>query len=425
MSLQSAQTQLINRISTVSATEDSLQQLAYAAKGLESLSLQYPSSPVGAYGLSWDESSDVYARVGSAANAVALPVQSQMRRCLLNDAGQVTAYLLGQDSRYLDNGTAAVLDGTAGQVMVEIPRFWYRYSKVGTKHTWEVSDVPATGFSVHPAFLKDGVEVPFRYIGAYEGYTAGGKLGSVSGQAPTTSQTRTVFRSQAAARGLGWRQCEWYLHHALQVLAIVEFGTFKLQDAIGAGRVNLSGGSWTGGSYIGITGKSNYLGNLTGHQSIGGAVTGAGQGDFVSYRGIENIWGNIYEFRDGLTVDASANDTTTPVSYWATNNRADFADTGSTNMTLVAANTNLGVTNAGYISALENAAYGFIGSAVAGSSTTKVPDYYYQYSNNGNGWRAPYVGGDANGGAVAGLFCLNVANPSSSSNVSVGSRAAF
>ena len=425
MSLQSAQALLIDRISTLSATEDSLQQLAYGAKGLESLSQQYPSAPVGAYGLSWDESTDVYTRTGSAANAVALPVQSQLRRCLMNDTGQVTAYLLGQDSRYLDNGTVAVLDGTAGQVMVEIPRFWYKYSKVGTKHTWEISEVPATGYSVHPAFLKDGVEVPFRYMGAYEAYNTSGKLSSVSGVYPTTSQTRTTFRNQAAARGLGWRQAEWYLHHALQVLALVEYGTFKLQDAIGAGRVNLSGGAWTGGSYIGMTGKSNYLGNLTGHQSVGGAVTGAGQGDFVSYRGIENIWGNVWEFRDGLTVDATANDTTTPVSYWATNNRADFADTGSTNMTLVTANTNLGATNAGYVSALEGASFGFIGSAVAGSSTTKVSDYYYQYSNNGNGWRAPCVGGHASSGAEAGLFCLDVYYPSSRSYVAIGSRAAF
>ena len=174
-----------------------------------------------------------------------------------------------------------------------------------------------------------------------------------------------------------------------------------------------------------MTGKSNYLGNLTGHQSVGGAVTGAGQGDFVSYRGIENIWGNVWEFRDGLTVDASANDTTTPVSYWATNNRADFADTGSTNMTLVSANTNLGATNAGYVSALEGASFGFIGSAVAGSSTTKVSDMYYQYSANGNGWRAPCVGGAAPYGAEAGLFCLTVYDPSSYSNVHFGSRTAF
>ena len=425
MNIQSAQAQVISRISALSATEDSLQQLAYAAKGLESLSDQYPTSAVGYYGVAWDESADTYVRTGSSVNATALPIQSQMRRCLLNDAGAVTAYLLGQDSRYTETGSAAILDGSAGQVMVEIPKFWYRYSKIGTKHTWEVSDIPTTGFSVHPAFLKDGVEVPFRYFGAYEGSVVGGKLSSISGVGPTTSQTRTVFRNQAAARGLGWRQVEWYLHHAVQVLALVEYGTFKLQDAIGAGRVNLSGGAWSVGSYIGVTGKSNYLGNLTGHQSIGGAVTGAGQGDFVSYRGIENIWGNVWEFRDGLTVDASANDTTTPVSYWATNNRADFADTGSTNMTLVSANTNLGAANAGYVSALEGAAYGFIGSAVAGASNTKVSDYYYQYSNNWNGWRAPCVGGDAAFGAGAGLFFLSVNVPSSSSDVALGSRAGF
>lgn len=426
MSLQTAQNLLVNRISEVSSTETDLQKLAYAAKGLESLSTQESSAYVGYYGVTWDESTDTYTRTGSTSNALALPIQSKMRRCLMSDAGEVTAYLLGQDSRYLDNGNPSNLTGAAGQVVVEVPKFWYRYYKVGNKHTWEISDQPTDGFSVHPTFLKDGVEVDYRYPGAYEGYNVSGKLGSVSGVYPTTNQTRTVFRSQAAARGTGWRQLEWYMHHAIQVLALVEYGTFKLQDAIGAGRVGLSGGTWTGGSYIGMTGKSNYLGNNTGHASVGGSVTGAGQGDFVSYRGIENPWGNIWKFVDGLTVDTSANDLVTPIGYWATNNRTDFADTGTTNLTLVANNTNLGVINAaGYISALDEASYGFLGKAVAGSSTTKIPDYYYQSPGNGNAWRAPLVGGAADYGASAGIFSLDVAYPSSLAHVARGSRAAF
>lgn len=425
MSLQTAQNLLVSRISEIASTETDLQKLAYAAKGLESLGDQQSSDLTGFYGISWDESTDTYTRTGSTANALALPIQSQMRRCLLSDAGVVNAYLLGQDSRYLQNGNVADLTGTAGQVMVEIPKFWYRYSKVGTKSTWEISSTPTDGFSVHPAFLKDGVEVDYRYCGSYEGTTVAGKLSSVSGVYPTTNQTRTVFRSQAAARGLGWRQVEWYLHHAVQVLMLVEFGTFKLQEAVGAGRVNLTSGAWTGGSYIGMTGKSNYLGNLTGHQSVGGVVTGQGQGDFMSYRGIENFWGDVWEFRDGLTIDATANDTTTPISFWATNNRADFADTGSTNMVLVAQNTNVGATNAGFISALDEASYGFLGKAVAGSSGTKVPDYYYQFSANGSGWRAPIVGGGAYYGLNAGPFCLHVYDPSSGAGVDIGSRAGF
>lgn len=424
MSLQTAQNLLVSRISDLSATETDLQKLAYAAKGLESLSGQQSSDITGYYGITWDEATDTYTRTGSTLNAVALPIQSQMRRCLLSDAGVVNAYLLGQDSRYLQNGNVADLTGTSGQVMVETPKYWYRYSKVGTKHTWDISLTPIDGFSVHPAFLKDGVEVDYRYAGAYEGVNVGGKLSSISGSYPTANQTRAAFRAQAAARGLGWRQADWYLHHAIQVLMLVEFGTFKLQEAIGAGRVSLSGGAWTGGSYIGMTGKSNYLGNASGHQSVGGAVTGAGQGDFVSYRGIENFWGNVWEFRDGLTVDATANDTTTPISFWATNNRVDFADTGSTNMVLVAQNTNVGAANAGYISALDEASYGFLGKAVAGSSSTKVPDSYYQYSANGSGWRAPWVGGRADDGLSAGPFGLYVYT-SSSANVAVGSRAGF
>ena len=129
------------------------------------------------YGVSWDESADTYVRTGATAGQTCgvtladafLPIQRRMRRCILNDDGTVNYYLSATDSTKKEDGsTAAVLDGTDGQVMVEIPKFWYRYGYSGTTHTWEISPVPLAGFEVHPAFMSDTTELDYAYVGAYE-----------------------------------------------------------------------------------------------------------------------------------------------------------------------------------------------------------------------------------------------------------------
>lgn len=130
------------------------------------------------YGVTWNESTDTYVRTGLTAgqanavtlNDIFLPIQRRMRRCLVSDAGVVNYYLSATDSTKKEDGaTASILTGDDGQVMVEIPKFWYRYGYAGTSHTWEISPVPLAGFTVHPAFLSGATELSFVYIGAYEG----------------------------------------------------------------------------------------------------------------------------------------------------------------------------------------------------------------------------------------------------------------
>jgi hypothetical protein len=129
------------------------------------------------YGVSWDESADTYVRTGSTAGQTCgvtladafLPVHRRMRGCLVANDGTVNYYLCATDWTKKEDGvTASDLTGTDGQVMVEIPKFWYRYGYSGTTHTWEVSPVPLTGFKVHEAFLSDTTEKDYVYIGAYE-----------------------------------------------------------------------------------------------------------------------------------------------------------------------------------------------------------------------------------------------------------------
>jgi len=129
------------------------------------------------YGVSWNESADTYVRTGSTAGQPCgvtladafLPVQARMRGCILNDDGTVNYYLCATDwTKKEDGTTASDLTGTDGQVMVEIPKFWYRYGYSGTTHTWEVSPVPLTGFKVHEMFMSDDTEKDYVYVGAYE-----------------------------------------------------------------------------------------------------------------------------------------------------------------------------------------------------------------------------------------------------------------
>ena len=387
--------------------------------------LQLLHSPA-PYGVSWDETTDAYETLGSPVAHLTLPLQSRMRRCLLSDVGQVTAYLDSANSAYLATGAAADLTGASGQVMVEIPKFYVSYSYAGTKHTWLIADQPLTGFTVHPAFVKNGAEVPYRYTGAYEASVVGGKILSVSGVEPTRSLTRAQFRAAAVARGAGWRQTDFTLRMAIVLLALVEYKSFNFKDAarMTAGRTVLSGGSWTLGSYVANTGLSNGKGNGTGGVSNGGSAGYAT--DYMTYRGIENFFGHIWEFVEGLTIDATANNESTDIPMWWTNDQAYFAATGSTGMTKLCDAKNLGSTDEGYVKTLmPDLAFGFIPKSVGASDITKVRMYYWQYPDSGNGWRVPLVGAGARSGALAGPLAFGVGNPASYADVAVGSRAGF
>ena len=323
--------------------------------------------------------------------------------------------------------------GADGQVMVQIPKFYFKMGVTGADHFWNVSLLPLIGYVVHPAFIRDGIEVPYRYHSAFEGsmydasasamtasgstiYASGDKLCSVAGQWAKTNESRASFDAMCTSRGATWRQHDFYLLSAIQLLYLIEYASFNSQSMIGAGRTALSG-TWAANSLIGMTGFSIKNGNGTANVSIGGSsgyLT-----DYMTYNGIENFFGNVWKFIGLMSVNGGVG-TTNPMPMYATGNKAHYNAASAVNMDLIVNNTNLGVTNVGYASNLENCV-GFIPSAVGAGSTTKITDYYWQYSVNG-GWRAPFFGGCSAGGACAGAFCLDVNSSPSAVLVDVGSR---
>ena len=392
-------------------------------------------------GLTWNENTDAYTRTGALAGvAVAtkpadslLPIHNRMRRCVLSDAGVVQYYLCPTDStKKLDCVTASSLTGTDGQVMVEIPAFYLAYSYAGTSHTWNISSAPMAGYVLHPAFTKDGANVAYRYVGAYEGVlydvsgsaytdgssgqvkdwtpTTGDKLSSVSGKLPVTNGTRANFRAIAANRGTGWRQLDYDLHSAIQLLYLVEYASFYSQSVIGAGISNVT--DWpTYNNYYPIarSGNSNAIGNATGN--TGGSTSCATESTkYMSYRGIENWYGHLWKFVDGLNINSGR--------PYATNVRSSFADDTTTNYTDLGANM---CTSNGDQNTLIQVSRGFLPASVGASSSTKITDYYW-YSS---GWRVLVVGGGSVSGVQAGGFSVIAAYDSTYLASPIGGRISF
>jgi hypothetical protein len=367
----------------------------------------------GAYGLNWDETNDIYLRTGSSNYT---SIQSLMKRCVLNTDGSVRYYLHAENSNYKADGTAAVLDGTDGNVMVQVPKFYYKYEYVtqggGVVHSHKISLTPEVGYTVHDAFVRGGVEVDYRYYPAYLGYSSGGKLLSRSGVYPTVSQTRAQFRTLARANGAGWEQIDFLLYEAIALLMVIEYGTMNIQSALGQGRTALINGTWVNGSYIGITGLSNSLGNGSGNVTYtGNADDAAADGSFMSYRGCENFFGNVWRFVDGINCQGNM-----AKLVYLNQNPATYADDVFTGDYV-----SIGVTTAnaaGYVRTLGNTRKGFIPVSVSGgSSSVGTTDYYYTSSTVNT---LALVGGDGDRGLRAGPLDLHVADAVSLSNDAVG-----
>ena len=355
------------------------------------------------YGVNWNPTTDTYERTGIAAG-VALStsyagiIQTKMKRCVLNADGTVKYYLSATDSTKKADGSAAIIDGTDGNVMVEIPKFWYKYENVGGVHKWLISDAAQTGYEVHPAFIRGGVEKSFRYYCAYQGFTLSGKLISGSGRVPTARKTRATFRTEAAANGTGWSQIDWNLLTAVQLLYLVEFANFNTQAMLGQGITS-------GSVYTAVTGSSNALGNSSSPSTNTST-------QFMSYRGIENWYGQIYKFIDGVNVSSCV--------YYVNNKPATFADNVFTGDYV-----STGITSAsvdGYVKNIFASGKGFVANnTTGGSGSTFVPDYFYQTT----GSRTISFGGDASEGATAGGFFLLALGAASGSYSNVGSGVSF
>ena len=358
------------------------------------------------------------------------------RRCNVLDDGTISAFY--GDDNYVE-------DGSNGQVMVYQPKFYYKVEPIRLEPIadsigyhireaiYSVSDIPLTGYKLHPAFINEaGNEVDYFCLSAYEGcaydvsnstyitndsqtvdFTAdtGDKLSSIANVKPMSGLTQQLTRPNseiiAKNRGAGWHTYGIKQASANQMLMFIEYG--NLQSNIGLGVVSITDNtSYNCSSY---TGSTSSLGNTTGRATstineIGGTETTYTDNGktSISYRGMENPYGNIWDFVYGVNIHGDGTQRggipyiCTDYNYAESKNSGNYVSAGFTT-----------VNSNGYIKAFGygNPDYDWllIGSDTGGTTGGIIGDYHY-ITTNLNGYRIALLGGGWYiGGSYTGGFC--------------------
>lgn len=403
-------------------------------------------------------------RVGRAELHASLPVQSQMRRCLLNDNGEVVTYLHATDSTKTDTGAKADLTGASGMVMVEIPEHYRKFEFDGSNILALISAFPLPGFhkvrKVYRSAYEATVERSTNKLASVVNTTADFRGGnntaawddtyrSLLGR-PATSISLTNFRSYARKRGAaglndkGWN-CDLYEAQLNTYwLFVIEYAQLNCQAAftaqltkegyrqggLGDGVTTLENGKWNifnGYNPFIPCGITNSLGNATGvvdyemPEEYGAALTV----HVPSYRGIENPFGHVWSWTDGILVQAQSDADGAKHLFFraADDNPANF---NSSNYNGYVQRGELPRSD-GYVKKILCGEYGDnMPQAIGGSSTTYFADYFYQNKPaSGVAFRGVYFGGSAYNGAYAGLAYANTSNAPSYTNANFGSRLCF
>lgn len=406
-----------------------------------------------AYGVEWDtaSSSPDGVRVGNIQLHRELPIQSKMRRCLLDRDGGVKEYLdneLSWGGSYLDYA-----------VMTEIPEHWYKLYFNGTKFRMMLSEVPLPGYKHVDKF----------YISTYEArmYRTDNLLCSAAGASklsdpnsinfrggdntaewddtyrsllgcPVTNLTRDQFRQAARKRGSGWEMYTYGAHKTLFWLFAVEYATLNSQksfnvqkDANGFSQGGLGLGptqmtDWTNfnnANPLIPCGYTNEFGNSSGEKAY--VVKNSSDGTHATlmanrYRGIENPFGHIWKYTDGANIQVTTGDTGLSI-LWTTDDPSNFSDTSYTGYDKKG---NICRTNSYAKKMLLGEDGDIVATEVGGSSSTYWCNYYAT-NTSANRMQVIQVGGNADSETSAGLVYVSAGDPPSGVYRRVGSRLCF
>lgn len=281
-------------------------------------------------------------------------------------------------------------------VMVKIPEFYYKIERVGSIFRYYVADGPVDGLSLHPGSGDN-------YLGRYEaGEASSGTMGlilaSYSGTTPSVSKTRSTFRDYARNMASGFQLRDIAAWCAYDLLYLVEYADWDGQKKIAQGLVNNPSVNKTGltDAMVYHTGRANSSDNSA-----------------VQYRWIENPWGNVFEWIDGINVNNRVPYICTEPESYADDTTSNYTSSGIT------------LPNSGWIKGL-----GFSSvfpwallpdTTGGGSATTYIPDYI----NSSAGWSVVDVSGCYTNASIAGLFFFDASQSSGISSQYIGARLQF
>lgn len=299
-------------------------------------------------------------------------------------------------TQYIDGSSVT----TDVDVMTEIPKIYWKFDTIEKGYELRVSEGEFEGADCY-AHKVGGVEKDFIYVGTYLGYNEGGKLRSISGVSPTVSQTIGKFREQAQAVGGGYQQFNWFTLILLQSLYLLTFKNRNSQSALGTG---VCKGVLQGGIHQDIvvnTGGTNAKGMLYGSQN---------KREQICFLGIEDFYGNAWQFVDGIYCDGNFNIKVSKDNKIFNDNGNGFKDLAKTQFL-----------NGGFGSKVTHTNQtGFFPAELNGSTTTHYCDFFFVLANCCAGF-----GGAVNNDLRTGAFELELNMKSSTFSTIISSRLVY
>ncbi len=262
-----------------------------------------------------------------------------------------------------------------GNVFMRIPKHYTRYTfdSNGYKKTEICMQKQDDTWLLNPIFTDgNGVELDYVDIGKYTASGSASLAKSVSGASPLVNININNMRTACKANGTGYQQYDIWAHVMLQDLFKVEFATTNAQSIM-YGYANGNSAAIASGRTDGVlTASGSEVSNTDGKHAM-------------KYRGVENWYGNVYQWMDGITVHS--------LKPYVCENPANYASgslpTGynAVSYSGPSSNSSNRVKALGY-----DAANPFVQvpTDLSGSDTTYYCDYGY-YSNSS--YRVVVVGG--------------------------------
>lgn len=294
------------------------------------------------YGVQWNENdpSPDCTRIGNMSLHAELPIQNAIIGGLLQDDLTFTPFPDQSD------WSGETVDGSLGQVMLQIPKHYFKSEIHGTIHKKLISQYPLAGF----------IEIPMIYVSAEKAtvdrtdpntpklcsvvnttpeFRGGNNTAdwdntyrSLLGK-PASNISLTNFRQYARNRGNGtvWN-CHTYLaQRVLYWLFVTEYATLNSQKAfnaakdangymqggLGPGVSNWNGDAWQAYNNYNPLIPCGYLleyGNKSATKNY--SVKDADDNILVtfevnSYRGIQSPFGDTWDWTDGILINVQSN----------------------------------------------------------------------------------------------------------------------
>lgn len=278
-------------------------------------------------------------------------------------------------------------NGSNGEVLTRIPEFYYKRYIANNYEYILISKEKKDGYIKSEQFS----------VGRYTYSGSESRVYSRSGYEPFRNYDITNARAYARALGNGFGQMDWH-YFIIRMLYLVEYANYDCQTTLGQGR----------------TASSNTAPNNSGGCDSLGMRSGCLGNDgtySVTYRGIEDLYGNIWQFIDGINIQNHKAYICYDANKYAVDTFTGFYHV--LNYTLPSVN--------GYASKLgydSNNPLVSLTTEATGSSTTNMCDYYYQQDGN----RIALVGGNYADTLLAGLWLWYFYGASSDALPSIGAR---